>query len=209
VSWWRSTRISRSLAASPRASSTSACMERHTARYAGFDGTRDGLRRVDRGRSVPSCRPTRTSRPQVTSEFAHPSPSPGMDRPAARATKRRNASVVWLESVTAPVLSLETTRRAALHGRAPECAAIDPPRRRQRVVPPHDRVAAGWLAHAACALRFLARSAVRSSSSAISSSGASINAARCHSRRSALGSPRRVSTRARWTACRWGRFAPW
>ncbi len=30
VSWWQSTRISRSSAASPRASSTSACMERHT-----------------------------------------------------------------------------------------------------------------------------------------------------------------------------------
>jgi hypothetical protein len=49
VNWWRSARTSRSLAASPRASSTSACMERHTARYASFDSTRDGLRRVDRG----------------------------------------------------------------------------------------------------------------------------------------------------------------
>jgi hypothetical protein len=78
------TRISRSLAASPRASSASACMERHTARYASFDSTQDGLHRVDRGeayraavrheppshRSRPSMRtlqlPCRPRRPEVS-----------------------------------------------------------------------------------------------------------------------------------------------
>jgi hypothetical protein len=37
-----------SLAASPRASSTSSWIVRHSVRYASFDSTRDGLWRVDR-----------------------------------------------------------------------------------------------------------------------------------------------------------------
>ena len=65
-----------SLAASPQAASASSRMVRPSVRYASFDSTLDGLRRVD-SLSVPSCRPTRTSRPQITSEFAHPSGTAG------------------------------------------------------------------------------------------------------------------------------------
>jgi hypothetical protein len=83
LSWWRSTRISRSLAASPRASSTSACMERHTARYASFDSTRDGLRRVDRAEAY---------RAAVQHEPAGHRP-----RPSLRTLQAQCRAAVWRE----------------------------------------------------------------------------------------------------------------
>jgi hypothetical protein len=54
VSWWRSTRSSRSLAASPRASSTSSWTERQTVRYASFDSTRGTSRVGGRWATLPS-----------------------------------------------------------------------------------------------------------------------------------------------------------
>jgi hypothetical protein len=49
VSWWRSTRISRSLAASPRLYRVSSWMVRHSVRWASFSSTGVGLRGGGRG----------------------------------------------------------------------------------------------------------------------------------------------------------------
>ena len=75
VRWWPSTRSSRSVAPSPRATRLSSWMERHSVREARFDTTRDGLPRIDTGRSRPSCRPTRISRSQAAFEYPYPSRS--------------------------------------------------------------------------------------------------------------------------------------
>jgi Domain of unknown function (DUF4188) len=75
VRWWPSTRSSRSVAPSPRATRLSSWIERHSVREARFDTTRDGFPRIDTGRSRPSCRPTRISRSQAAFEYPYPSRS--------------------------------------------------------------------------------------------------------------------------------------
>jgi len=72
VSWWRRTRISRSLAASQRASSTSAWMKRHSVREASFDSIPEASEVRHRLHTIePGL--TQTDSSQAPYEFAHPS----------------------------------------------------------------------------------------------------------------------------------------
>ena len=72
-SWWRSTRISKSLAASPRASNTSSWTDRHSARYASLKTTGQPPR-VDVGSTLPSPASIRTSSSEAPHASAHPAP---------------------------------------------------------------------------------------------------------------------------------------
>jgi len=83
VSWWRSTSSSKSLAASPRASSTSSWTERQTVRYASFDSTRAAsegstdasayraaVQHEPAGHSSPPCLRTLQASPTLAGVFA-------------------------------------------------------------------------------------------------------------------------------------------